>query len=158
MGTPYIWAQRLAGKYFCIVSLDRYWFAPSVTGTLRMSSLDPDVRGPGADSGSDQIGSAPAPGKKRRLRLHSLKIFHFELLKSELLMQVFLDHIYRYKLLLSHALSQQQGFPFLLTKKMQPTLQKAAPANKKNRNRLWLYPKSGGSRRLLCNTGYYNFC
>ena len=35
-------------------------------------------------------------------------------------MQVFLDHIYRYKLLSSHALSQQQGFPILLAKKMQP--------------------------------------
>ena len=31
-----------------------------------------------------------------------------------------MDHIYRYKLLISHVLSQQQGFPFLLAKKMQP--------------------------------------
>ena len=38
----------------------------------------------------------------------------FELKKS------FLDYIYRYKLLLSHVLSQRQGFPFLLAKKMQP--------------------------------------
>ena len=36
-------------------------------GRLRKS------RGPGADSRSDQIGSAPAPGKKMRLRLHTLK-------------------------------------------------------------------------------------
>ena len=34
-------------------------------------------------------------------------------------MQVFLDHIYRHKLLLSHVLLQQ-GYPFLLVKKMQP--------------------------------------
>ena len=54
-------------------------------------------------------------------------------------MQVFLDHIYRYKLLVSHVLSQQQGFPFLLAKKMQqepePPLKRrlrlSAPANKK---------------------------
>ena len=46
-----------------------YWAAPA-----------PEVRGPGADSGSDQIGSAPAP---------YTNIYHFELLKSELLMQVF---------------------------------------------------------------------
>ena len=55
-------------------------------------------------SDSDQIGSAPAPGKKRRLQAAPApctKIFHFELLKSELLMQVFFDHIYRFKLLLS---------------------------------------------------------
>ena len=32
----------------------------------------------------------------------------------------FWDHIYCYKLLLSHVLSQQQGFPFLLAKKIQP--------------------------------------
>ena len=52
----------------------------------------PEVQGPGADSGSDQIGSAPAPGKKRRLQAALApytKSFHFELLKSELLMQVF---------------------------------------------------------------------
>ena len=32
-------------------------------------------------------------------------------------MQVFLDHIYWYKLLLSHVLTQEQGFPFLLAKR-----------------------------------------
>ena len=41
-----------------------FWAAPA-----------PDGQGPGADSGSDLLGSAPAPGKKRRLRLHTLKIF-----------------------------------------------------------------------------------
>ena len=64
-----------------------FWAAPA-----------PEVRGPGADSGSDQIGSAPAPGKKRRLQVAPTpalapctNIFYFELLKSELL--IFLDHI-----------------------------------------------------------------
>ena len=32
----------------------------------------PEVQGPGADSGSDQIGSAPAPTKLGRLRLQNL--------------------------------------------------------------------------------------
>ena len=53
------------------------------------AALAPGRQGPGADSGSDLLGSAPAPGKKRRLRLHTLKFFHFELLKSELLIQVY---------------------------------------------------------------------
>ena len=37
----------------------------------------PGCQGPGADSGSgsDLLGSAPAPGKKRRLRLHTQKFF-----------------------------------------------------------------------------------
>ena len=67
----------------------------------------------------------PVSTKLGRLRLQAApapytNIVHFDLLKSELIMQVFLDHIYRYKLLSSHALSQQQGFPILLAKKMQP--------------------------------------
>ena len=45
-----------------------FWAAPA-----------PEVRGPGADSGSEQIVSAPALGKKkggsRRLRLHTLTGF-----------------------------------------------------------------------------------
>ena len=45
-----------------------FWAAPA-----------PDGQGPGADSGSDLLGTAPAPGKKkggsRRLRLHTLQIF-----------------------------------------------------------------------------------
>ena len=52
----------------------------------------PEVLGPGADSGFDQIWSAPAPGKKRRLQAAPASysnIFHFEFLKIELLMQVF---------------------------------------------------------------------
>ena len=47
----------------------------------------PAVRGPGADSGSDQIGSAQAPGKKRRLQAASAPCtnnFHFELLSHVL--------------------------------------------------------------------------
>ena len=39
-----------------------FWAAPA-----------PDGQGPGADSGSDLLGSAPAPGKKRWPRLHTLK-------------------------------------------------------------------------------------
>ena len=45
----------------------------------------PGVRGPGADSGPDQIGSAPA---------QNTNSFHFELLKSESVMQVlFRSHL-----------------------------------------------------------------
>ena len=69
----------------------------------------PEFRDPGADSGSDHIGSAPAPGKKRRLQAAPtpyINIFYFELLKSELIILYtsFLDHIYRYKLLSGHVL------------------------------------------------------
>ena len=51
--------------------------------------------------------------------------FHFELLKSELLIgryKSLLDHIYSYKLLIGDdtGMSQQQGFLVLLAKKMQP--------------------------------------
>ena len=43
----------------------------------------PDDQGPGADYGSDLLGSAPAPGKKRRLQAAPYtKIFHFKLSKS----------------------------------------------------------------------------
>ena len=51
-----------------------FWAAPA-----------PGGQGPGADSGSDQLGSAPAPGKKRRLQVAPApytKIFHFNLSKS----------------------------------------------------------------------------
>ena len=76
----------------------------------------PEVLGPRSDSGSDQIGSASAQGKKRRLHAATApytNIFHLELLKSELLLQVFFgSHL--------HVLSQQQSFPFLLAKRMQP--------------------------------------
>ena len=46
-----------------------FWAAPA-----------PGGQGPAADSGSDLLGSAPAPGKKRRLQaapagLHTLKFF-----------------------------------------------------------------------------------
>ena len=43
------------------------------------AALAPEVRGPGADS--DQIGSAPAPSKKRRLQAApapNTKICHFD--------------------------------------------------------------------------------
>ena len=59
-------------------------------GRLRLRK---SVRGPGADSGFDQLGSAQAPGKKRRLQAAPApftKIFYFKLLKSLSLMQVFL--------------------------------------------------------------------
>ena len=59
---------------------------------LFWASPTPEVKGPGADFGSDQIGSAPAPGKKRGLQAAptpNTNSFHFELLKSEFLMQVF---------------------------------------------------------------------
>ena len=51
-----------------------FWAAPA-----------PDGRGPRADSGSDLLGLAPAPGKKRRLQAAPApytKIFHFKLSKS----------------------------------------------------------------------------
>ena len=97
-------------------------------------------------------------GSSRRLRLHIVpNIFHFELLKSELLMQVFFGS----HLLLSHVLSQQQGFPILLAKRCSRSRsrpKKAAPAlgSGQQKNRLRLHPKSGGSRRLrLCNTAFH---
>ena len=45
----------------------------------------PGGQGPGADSGSDILGSAPAPGKKRRLQAAQApytKTFQFKLQKS----------------------------------------------------------------------------
>ena len=60
-----------------------FWAAPAPA---------PGGQGPGADSGSDLLGSALAPGKKRRLKAAPApytKIFNFELLKSELLIQVY---------------------------------------------------------------------
>ena len=75
---------RCGGLVVSVAEQPLFWAAPA-----------PEVRGPGADSGfgSDQIGSAPAPGKKRRIQAATAPYtnsFHFELLKSELLMQVFL--------------------------------------------------------------------
>ena len=54
----------LSSHVISVVELPLFWAAPA-----------PEVRGPGADSGSDRIGSAPAPaqGKNRRLLLHALK-------------------------------------------------------------------------------------
>ena len=43
-----------------VVEPPLFWAAPAPA---------PGCQGPGADSGSDLLGSAPAPGKKRRLRL-----------------------------------------------------------------------------------------
>ena len=54
----------------------------------------PEVRGPGADSGSGQIGSAP--------RLHTLKFAIFSSYKVNYYRKSFLDYIYLYKMLLSH--------------------------------------------------------
>ena len=63
-----------------------FWAAPAL-----------EVLDPGANSGSNQIGSAPAPGKKRRLQsapAPCTKIFYFELLINELVMQVvFRSHL-----------------------------------------------------------------
>ena len=125
-----------------VAELPLFWAAP-----VRA----PDDKGPWAGSGSDRLGSAPAlePGKKRRFQAAPApytNIFHFEQCKS------FLDHIYRYKLLLSHVLSQQQGFPFLLAKKYafraRAALKKAALGSGQQKNRLRLHPKSASSRRL----------
>ena len=55
-----------------------FWPAPALAPA-------PDGQGPGADSGSDLLGSAPAPGKIRRLQAAPApytKICYFELLKS----------------------------------------------------------------------------
>ena len=97
----------------------RYSITSVAEPSLFRAAPAPEVRGPGADSGFDQIGSALAPGKKAVLAPYT-NIFHFELLKSELLMHVFFGShtgmVYRYKLLLSHVLSQQD-FPFSLAKK-----------------------------------------
>ena len=69
--------------YSSVAEPPLFWAAPAPA---------PGRQGPGADSGSDLLGSAPAPGKKRRLQAAPApytKIFHFELLKSELLIQVY---------------------------------------------------------------------
>ena len=52
--------------YSSVAELPLFWDAPA-----------PDGQGPGADSrsGSDLLGSAPAPSKKRWLRLFILKFF-----------------------------------------------------------------------------------
>ena len=65
-------------NYSSVAEQPLFWAGPA-----------PEVQGPRADSGSDQIGSAPAPtqGKKRRLQAAPYStIFPFEFLKSELLM------------------------------------------------------------------------
>ena len=62
-----------------------FWAAPA-----------PDGQGPGADSGSDLLGSASAPGKKRRLQAAPALA------------------PYPSKLLLMSCLTQEQGFSFLL--------------------------------------------
>ena len=65
----------LSSSMYCSVAEPPlFWAAPV-----------PDGRGPGADSGSDLLGSAPAPGKKRRLQAAPApytKIFQFKLSKS----------------------------------------------------------------------------
>ena len=51
----------------------------------------PDGQDPGADSGSELLGSAPAPGKKRQFQAApapDTKIFHFKLSKSLMSIQV----------------------------------------------------------------------
>ena len=100
-----------------------FWVAPA-----------PEVRGPGADSGSDQTGSAPAPKKKASPALytntfwitftvktvmscHNNKAFHFFCLPKKAA---------------GAALKIGSG------SRLQPTTKKPAPP-------LGLYPKSGGS-------------
>ena len=58
----------------------QYWFivySSVAEPPLFWDAPAPDGQGPGADSGSgsDLLGSAPAPSKKRRLRLFILKFF-----------------------------------------------------------------------------------
>ena len=69
-----------------------------------------------------------------------------------------MDHIYSYKLLLSHALSQHKAFLLCLPKKCcRSRLKKGGSSSRlqPTKNRLRLRPKSGGSRRLrLRNTAY----
>ena len=109
----------------------------------------PEVRGLGADSGSDQIGSAPARGKKdgsRRLRLHTLNFCHFELFNNTIF-----DHIYFYKLLLSHIRHNNKAFLLCLPKRCSwSRLKEAAPAlgSDQQKNRLRLKPKSCCSRQF----------
>ena len=96
--------------FFCIFStvykavvspaLGRMFILYAVSSSVTEPPLfwaAPEVQGPGADSGSNQIGSALAPGKKRRLQAAPApctKIFYFELLINELVMQVvFRSHL-----------------------------------------------------------------
>ena len=69
-------------------------------------------------SGSDQIGSAPAPGnKKRRYREDPTpytKISYFVLSKSELLIQVLFWSDLPLLTAYTSCLTQEQGFSFLL--------------------------------------------
>ena len=66
------------GYWLSVAKPSLFWAAPA-----------PDGQGPGADSGSDLLGSASAPGKKRRLQAAPApspapytNIFHFKLSKS----------------------------------------------------------------------------
>ena len=102
-----------------------FWAAPA-----------PEILGPGADSGSDLIGSAPVTGKKRRFQAAPAPytyIFHFELLKRALLIQVFFGShlpgtiINCSKVMFCH---NNKAF-FLCLPKRCSRSRLAAPANKK---------------------------
>ena len=71
--------------YFCIINSTCWLYLSVAEPPLFYVAPAPDGQGPGANSGSDLLGSAPAPGKKRwlqakrggsrRLRLHTRKFF-----------------------------------------------------------------------------------
>ena len=119
------------------------------------ASLAPDVRNPRYRSRlrPNWVGS-------RRFRLPTLKFLFCK--KLIINTSPFLDHIYFYKLLLSHVLHKNKAFLFCLPKikgaggaeaALKRRLWLRASTNKKNRLRLWSRSKSGGSFR---NTGYLN--
>ena len=113
---------------------------------LFWAALDLEVWGPGADSGSDQIGSAP--GKKRRsmrLWLHALKFFILSSYKVNYWYKSFLDRIYRYKLLFKSCFVTTTRLSFFAWQKDAAGalwLRLSAPANQKN--------GSGSSTLLYC--------
>ena len=108
----------------------------------------------------------PAPGIKGGFgSIHNI-FLNFELSKSELSSMSTLDHIYHKKLLLCHVLSQQQGFPFCLAKKMQPEPPEkrrrrlSAPANKKigsTASSTLKVAAPGGSSSSTLYKNYYYF-
>ena len=83
---------------------------------LSLAAPAPEVLSPGAD----QIGSAPARGKKRRLQAApapNTNIFHFEFLKSVLIMQVFFGSYLPLQTAFKSCFVTTQGFPFCLPKR-----------------------------------------
>ena len=104
----------------------------------------------------------PAPTELGRLRLQAIKggsrpqadlapytnSCPFELLKSELLIEVFLDHIYRYKLLFGQVCHNNKAFLFCLPKRCSRSRLKIGGSGsrlRQQKSRLRLHPNSGGS-------------